>query len=237
LTDGSAASAAHGSPPWHQYLARYPRFGPNLIRALVLQAADDQTPSFLPYAEDEGRQTNLLRVRRLIGYGEVRLDQAVFSEDRRVVLVAEDTINVDDVHLYQIPIPSSFFAPGGTRGVTISLCFDPDTRPRRLDYLSSRMKFELTRGVPSEEIIALFLASPEDEGSEQDETTDEQEDEDIEEALAETPRTNLTDLRARERPQLEPSTRRRSVGANQLGRIRFRRKLLREHGTSFLLVV
>jgi hypothetical protein len=217
--------------------ARYPRFGPNLIRALVLQAADDQTPSFLPYAENEGRQTNLLRVRRLIGYGEVRLDQAVFSEDRRVVLVAEDTINVDDVHLYQIPIPSSFFAPGGTRGVTISLCFDPDTRPRRLDYLSSRMKFELTRGVPPEEIIALFLASPEDEGSEQDETIDDQDDDDIEETLAETPRSNLTDLRARERPQLEPSTRRRSVGTNQLGRIRFRRKLLREHGTSFLLVV
>jgi hypothetical protein len=99
------------------------------------------------------------------------------------------------------------------------------------------MKFELTRGVPPEEIVALFLASPEDEGSELDEATAEQEDDDIEEALTESPRSNLTDLRARERPQLEPSTRRRSAGANQLGRIRFRRKLLREHGTSFLLVV
>jgi hypothetical protein len=202
-----------------------------------LQATDDQTPSFLAAAESEGTQTHLRRVRRLIGYGEVRLDQAVFSDDRRVVLVAEDTITVDDVHLYEIPIPSSFFAPGGTRGVTISLCFDPDTRAHRLDYLSSRMKFELTRGIPPEEIVALFLQSPEDEGGEQDEATGEQEDEDTEETFGEGRRTNLTDLRGWERPQLEPFTRRRSVGANQLGRIRFHRKLNREHGTSFLLVV
>jgi Subtilase family len=216
---------------------RYPAFGPNLIRALVLQAADDRTPSFLSEDEVNGRQSRLFRVRRLIGYGQARLDQAVSSDDRRVVLFAEDAITVNDVHLYEIPIPTSFFVPGGVRGVTISLCFDPDTRAHRLDYLSSRMKFELIRGVPPEEIVTLFVQSPEDENGERDEVIGEQEDEESDETPDGGPRINLTDLRSWERPKLEPSARRRSAGANQLGRIRFYRKLNELHGTSFLLVV
>jgi hypothetical protein len=221
--------------------ARYPDFGANLIRALVLQATDDATPDFLADEGIKGKQTQLLSARRLIGYGEARLDQAVYSDKHRVVLVAEDSIAVDDVHLYEIPIPTSFFTPGGIRGVTISLCFDPDIRARRLDYLSSRMKFELIRGVPAEDVVTLFLQSPEDEESEEDEVlgeqADEDEDEDEDEAGYEGPRTKLADLKARERPKLEPSTQRRSAGANQLGRVRFHRKLNKAHGASYLLVV
>jgi hypothetical protein len=200
-------------------VGQYPAFSSNLVRSLVLQATSDEAPAFLPSLQ-AGAAGKVTACRQLVGYGESRLEQAVYSSSHRVVLAAEDEIAIDGVHLYEIPIPDSFFVSGGLRTVTVSLCFDPATRSRRLDYLSSRMRFELLRGVDQDEIAALFTG-----GADTDSNDDV------------VWRDRLSDLNSRERPTLEPSVDARSAGANQLARAHFRRVLRREDGDSFLLVV
>ena len=100
---------------------------------------------FIPEVPGIRADRRIARARRLIGFGEVRLDEAVRSQPNRAVLVAEDQIAIDAVHIYEVPIPSSFFETGGERSITVSLAYDPSTRSRRLDYLDSRMKIELPR--------------------------------------------------------------------------------------------
>ena len=217
-------------------LAEYPDTGANLIRALVLQSSDQLVTEFATPNDDLGERGLSNLRRRLVGYGQARLDHAIHSSDHRAVLVAADEIEVDGVHLYEIPIPDSFFEPRGERGITVSLSYAPDTRARRLDYLSSRMKFELVRGLDADDVVALFLAEPEDFGD--DEAPPNEAEEVPEEGVeAERPRARLSDLGRRERPHLDPSTRVRSAGTNQHGRITFKRPLRREDGESFLLVI
>ena len=212
---------------------RYPGSSSNLIRALMLQGSDGATPSFLPLVAGEGAAGRVTRSRRLVGYGEIRMDEAVASQPNRAVLIAEESIPIDGVHTYLIPIPDTFFAAGGERSITVSLAYDPDTRSRRLDYLSSRMKFELVRGVDIPLVERLFLAAPND--LDPDASSGDEDETDNEPIVASPSR--LSDLSGRQRPKLEPSSLSRSVGAHQLGRKRFHQRLRREDGESFLLVV
>lgn len=221
--------------------AQYPGFGPNLVKALVLQAADESLPDCLGETPGTGAAGRATITRSLVGYGEPGVGRACFSDSHRVTLVAEDEIEVDAVHLYEVPIPGSFFDSGGKRGITVSLCFDPEVRSRRLDYMSSRMRFELVRGIGPDEVVSLFLALDVDDDAE---VTDEVEDAEHGEAGEEDageevagPRSRVSDLKAKERPPLSPSTAERSAGANQLGRKTFSQLLKREDGESFLLVI
>jgi hypothetical protein len=225
--------------------AQYPEFGPNLVKALVLQAADESLPECLADFPGVGVAGRATLTRSLVGYGEPGMGRACFSDSHRVVLVAEDEIEVDAVHLYEVPIPESFFDSGGKRGITVSLCFDPDVRARRLDYMSSRMRFELVRGIGPDEVVSLFVAlDVDDEDAKAADSAEDLDDEEAEREEAEAapddaaePRTRLSELKSRERPPLSPSTTERSAGANQLGRKTFSTVLKREDGESFLLVV
>jgi hypothetical protein len=213
---------------------RYPDASSNLIRALVLQAADPRVPTFLPEVPGVGADRKMARARRLIGFGEVRLDEAIRSQPNRAVLVAEDQIAIDSVHIYEVPIPSPFFDSGGERAITVSLAYDPNTRSRRLDYLDSRMKFEIVRGLDPETIERLFIESPDDMGDQSDDEVDDL----LENGDAPTSESNrLSDLSSRQRPKMEPSATARSAGTNQLARKTFRRRLRLEDGQSFYLVV
>ncbi|MFF5945979.1 S8 family serine peptidase, partial [Streptomyces althioticus] len=116
-----------------------PTASANLIRALILQSCESPT-NFLQYGNGytDGERERL--VRRAVGYGSPSADMSLTSEPRAAVLFAEDAIEMDDVHLYTLPIPESFFeGRRARRGVTVSLTYDPPVRARRLDYVGSRM--------------------------------------------------------------------------------------------------
>jgi len=75
----------------------------------------------------------------MVGHGTPTVDGARFSRGDRVVLVAEGTLEVDKVVLYEFPLPASFFETGGLRTIDLAVCFDPLTRYRRKDYTGSRL--------------------------------------------------------------------------------------------------
>jgi hypothetical protein len=53
----------------------------------------------------------IARSRRLIGYGEARFENCFRSELNRAVLTSQDTLPVDSVHIYEVPIPEAFSRP------------------------------------------------------------------------------------------------------------------------------
>lgn len=136
-----------------QVLAADPALSSRAVRALVLSSVRP-LGGFL---EPPGAAT-ADRERRLVGYGRPRGPFAAHSTDHRAVLLAEAEIPVDDVHLYRVPIPRSFFLTGGWRRESIALAYDPQTRSTRLDYLSTRMQVQVYVGPTVDQVADAYLA-------------------------------------------------------------------------------
>lgn len=201
--------------------ARFPDFSANQVRSLVLASA--VTPTFGDELEAERPSDRSDAVHRLLGYGRPNMARATESTSHRVVLVAEDAIPIDGVHIYELPTPDSFRRSGGRRGIDIALAYDPRTRARRLDYLSSRMEFHLVRGLPLDEVVTSFARLDPDEDLDLESlAVDENENEEGAEKAgnsAPAPLT-LTQLGSKV-SKLVPASTVRSRGANQLGRVTF----------------
>ncbi|MFI8513711.1 S8 family peptidase [Streptomyces sp. NPDC085460] len=203
----------------------YPEASANLIRSLVLQSVTERvSPLQDVKALTKGvRDANTLW---LAGYGEVSEQRSVLSGDRDTVLFAEETIALDSVHLYTIPVPDAFFiSRRARRGITVSLCYDPPVRARRMDYLGSHMQWELLRGVSPEATIDLLLA---EEKSVRRARKD-----------AGIRLDTLSDLSNQQKLALRPSRMARSAGANQVGRIEWSSALKRfnENASELVLAV
>jgi hypothetical protein len=207
--------------------SRYPSFGPNLVRALVLLSAE---ASDFEDVLEGSRAAKRNAALQLLGYGRPSVLRASESTRHRVVLVAEAELAINGVHIYEVPVPGSFFDSGGQRGIDISLAFDPRTRQSRLDYLSSKLEFLLYRGRSLEDVAALVA-------------TVEGEDVDLEapaerEELGQDDEDSETEHRvASGVVRLEPPNKVRSRGANQLGRKRFSHRWDRQRDTPMYLVV
>ncbi len=200
-------------------VARFPDFRPELVRALVLLSSDR-----VDFAENfEGKPADRARAElSLLGHGRPSIARAIESTSHRTILVANDEIPINGVHVFEIPVASTFFGRGGQRGIDISLAFSPPTRVRRLDYMASKMEFHLVRGLPVEGVVEVFSKI---QGMDLEDASDDDD----------TPPT--PSQLGRHIIQLEPSTKARSRGANQLGRKKFGQRLDPDLDTPMFLVV
>lgn len=214
---------------------RFPDFSAEATRSLVLLSTQR-----LPLADElEGTSSSRLEGERLlVGYGKPSLRRAIESTTHRAVLVAATEIPIDGVHVYEVPVPSSFLQSGGTRGIDIALAFSPCTRVRRLDYMASRMEFHLVKGLSLEETIEVFAkVKGEDLDDEvvaeedQDAASPDEEDSDAPDRPA-TPSELKSHL-----VKLDPPTQVRSRGANQLARRVFAQRLDADRDCPMFLVV
>ncbi|WNZ08699.1 S8 family peptidase [Streptomyces sp. 11x1] len=198
----------------------FPTASANLLRALILQSAQEP-PNFLQGCVDLAKAEREKLQRRAVGYGTPAMLHSVTSDERNTVLYAQDEIEVDDVHLFALPIPASFFARRRfPRGVTVALCYDPPVRVRRYDYLGSRMAFEMVRGISADAALKLFL--------------DEKAAGHIDARVS-----RLSEMSPVNRISFDPSKAARSRGANQIGRYVWKQSLqvLDGTGDEFLLAV
>ncbi|OLT40718.1 hypothetical protein BJF85_05605 [Saccharomonospora sp. CUA-673] len=135
-------------------LAKYPGLSANAVRALLLSTS---TP--VDRVIDSATDAHAQRMQRFMsGYGKVSAERAETSTEHRVLLIAEEELRIDQVHFYDVDVPSSFFTPGA-KTVAIGLSFDPDTRGTRLQYLESRMAVHVYRGRSSDDVQAKFAAN------------------------------------------------------------------------------
>jgi hypothetical protein len=212
--------------------ARFPGFSSNMVRALVLCSAE-----FLDIGSefDVAREIDRIdAVHRLSGFGRPNIARAIESTSHRVVLVGEDRIAIDGVHIYELPVPASFRESGGLRGIDVALAYDPRTRARRLDYMANHMEFYLVRGLALEDVVASFARlDPSDETDLESEEEVEAEMPAGDEAVSPPTPSGLGSRVCK----LVPSKTARSRGANQLGRVTFSQRFATDRHEPVHLVV
>ncbi|AUT01645.1 peptidase S8 [Nostoc sp. CENA543] len=148
-----------------QLFTKYPEASSNLIRALIVNSAvipKEIPPEFQCHShQSQSQKTKQIENQLAIyGYGQSDLERAMYSAENYVVL-SEDNIliPVGKFHIYEIPqLPPEFFEVKGTRILSITLAFDPPTRPTRGDsYLGVTMEFNLFKGLDHTSIVNAYV--------------------------------------------------------------------------------
>jgi hypothetical protein len=136
-------------------VTRYPGFSANAIRALMLQGAAhfDETVQLLSSLENSEAARHAL-----CGFGALEWERCGFSDDNRVVMLAEDELRPDDFHIYRIPMTPEFTDVSGSHEIAVGLAFSPPVRNRRYDYLAYQMDFQLARGIELDKVFELASA-------------------------------------------------------------------------------
>lgn len=133
-----------------QMLRRFPDASANLIKALMAGAAS------VPDEADRVMSEYSLKDKvKIYGNGLVNPLKAAYSEDHRVVLYAEDKLEMDQFAVYQIPIPKEF-QKKGRRTIRVSLSFDAPVKRTRAEYIGTKMNFRLVRGCPVNQVFEHF---------------------------------------------------------------------------------
>jgi subtilisin family serine protease len=136
----------------------FPEVSANFVRALLALSAEypQKALDCLSYSKDAPLNT--------LGYGLPNLENALYSDDSRVILYREDSLQIDKFAIYEIPIPPVFQTTRGKRQISVSLAYDPPVRHTRLDYAGIEMSFELVRGVSEAEVFDNFRKWEKGEG-------------------------------------------------------------------------
>ena len=132
---------------------RFPDSSSNFIRSLLGVSAAAPTASVECLNEATDSQMT-----SIIGYGLVDIERALFSDDDRVVLVTEDSLEPDQFAVYELPIPADFQTTVGRRSISVSLAHNPPVRRSRKDYSGIRMQFDLIRGSDSDAVFEAYRA-------------------------------------------------------------------------------
>lgn len=156
-TSFSAPKISHiAAKLWREF----PYATPNLIKALLVTSA--RIPETRPHPLDEfglkrgvsdKDRSKLLNV---YGHGLPDYDRASFSSTNRVVLIDEREIKLNDVVVYEIPVPEEFYIGSGMGMLSITLAFDPPTRMTRKQYTGATMDFHLFKGEDTEQIMQKY---------------------------------------------------------------------------------
>lgn len=142
-----------------QILARFPQASANLVRALLIGSADVPDAARLRMQALGAEAT-----RSVCGHGLVDPERAIFSDDSRVVLYAEDELALDHFAVYRIPIPEPFQTGNIERHIRVTLAFDPPVRHTRDDYAGIGMSFRLIRGCQPDLIFEHYRRRDRDDG-------------------------------------------------------------------------
>ena len=137
---------------WRQLSEIITDVDPNLVRAVLANSAyfPDGSGTRIDTLQDKDR------LRRVMGYGLPDEDVCLQSGDRRVTLVAQESLGLDTLALYEVPIPDEFRQADGRKRIIVALAFDPPVRRRRAEYIGVGMGMNLFRGRSPEEIIESY---------------------------------------------------------------------------------
>jgi hypothetical protein len=153
---GTSFAAVRTANVVAQLFTQFPNATSNLIRALIANSA--ALPAEIPSAL-QGDEKQIQRL-QIYGYGQPNLLQAKYSAENYVVLLVDNAeIPVGKFQIYEIPpLPDDFLETQGSRNLSITLAFDPPTRPTRGDsYLGVTMEFNLFKNIDSQSLVNAFV--------------------------------------------------------------------------------
>jgi len=145
-----------------------PQASSNLLRAIL--AAHARWPERAIALMTENGKLDTDSLLKLCGYGQVRDDAVYQSLSNAVTLFAEDTLQDNHHHFYELPLPPDLWTPGKrTREITISLAHSPDVRTTRVDYRATKLSFQLVSKPDLQAVSAWFRKKRDDGAAKADE--------------------------------------------------------------------
>ncbi len=130
---------------------RYPEASPNLLRALLIQSA--HPPEGVAGWDPKD-------VLKLCGFGVPDIDRALFCRPQRVTLYYEGEIELDEVKLFEIPVPSELARSKGKKALTVTVAYDPPVSVVHRDRPAGvSLTWGLARGDVSELAIQSAIAA------------------------------------------------------------------------------
>lgn len=141
-------------------LRTFPGASANLIRALLGLSGSMPKPE-----RPRAAGLSAKELASICGHGVSDVRHAATSDDSRVVLYAEDEIEIDHFAIFEVPIPRDFQTRKGDREIRVSLAFDPPVRHTRVDYVGTTMGWRLLRGSTEQEVRDRFRKWEKEEGT------------------------------------------------------------------------
>lgn len=137
-------------------LAEFPDASSNLLRALLGVHARWPEASVELFSADNtaaGKEKLL----RALGYGQVNEEALYRSLNDTVTLFAEDKIETNRHHFFEIPIPDTWWEGGRRRrSVSVALAYTPDVRTTRIDYRATRIWYSFVNANTLDEVSHAF---------------------------------------------------------------------------------
>ena len=135
-------------------LKEYPDASVDLCRALLVAHARTPSACLELFAGDDNA------LRNLTGYGLVDRSALYRSLEDCVTLLAEDTIENQRHHFYELLVPAEFWSPGRReREITVALAYRPSVRTTRIDYRAAAISFKLVQAGSLDEVVDRFNAA------------------------------------------------------------------------------
>lgn len=156
------SGTSFSSPMVAHYLgmlqSKFPSESRNMLKALVLSSATvpQEKPPSLDEIARSGKSNDMQKILNVYGYGVPDLDNALASDDNRVLLKHDGKISPDDAHFFPVMVPDEFYTERGRRSIEIVLVFDPPTRRNRADYLGVSMNCRLYKNSSLKTIQELY---------------------------------------------------------------------------------
>jgi len=133
---------------------KYPDKSNNMIKALLLSSAKvpKERPEEFNGITKSSSDIKLQPLLNVYGFGLPSINEALESDNDKVLLLRENRIGLNRVQLYSIELPSSLFTTRGRRIISVTLVYDPPVNKNRIDYLSCKMGFSLFRNTDIETV-------------------------------------------------------------------------------------
>ena len=139
-------------------LAEWPSASANLCRAMLVAHAST------PRACQELFTGDREALDAVTGYGLIDRSGLYRSLDERVTLLAEEKLENQQHHFYELPIPPEFWLGGQRlRELTVALAYCPAVRTTRMDYRAAKISFKLVQADSLDEVTDWFNAAVDDE--------------------------------------------------------------------------
>ena len=164
LVNGTSFSAPKVSHYIAKLINKYPDRSLNLIKALLISSASIPSEKPAPLSEmsiSEGGD-NAKNLLNIYGYGKPDLNNAFYSELNRVILLRENTIKLNKIHIYPVYLPDGFIERQGNRSISVTLVFDPPVNKNRVEYLGATFETHLFKNIGIEEVLKLYKSVPKD---------------------------------------------------------------------------
>ncbi len=151
------------APKVANYIAKlfnhFPNYSSNCIKGLLLASAEipSDRPSPLEGINFNDSNTKLIDLLKVYGYGKPNFDVAKSSEHNRVLLLAENKIKLNSIHLYYFYLPKEFVEINGEKEISVVLVYNPPIAGNRsTNYFGSTMEYHLFKNAEIEEVIECY---------------------------------------------------------------------------------